>query len=70
MDPLALVDQEAAAIRDMLDEHPVFACAMREPSPWSHGARLVVVDCLTFRSDPERMLARMWAWNAMLEDAE
>ena len=65
---IAHVDQESAALRNLLDEHPVFAYEMRHASPWSDGARLAIIDCLVYRSDPQRMLARMWAWVHMLEE--
>ena len=57
-----LLDQASASLRDMIDEYPQFAEMLREPSPWRDGAQLAVADCLVYRSDPDRMLARMWAW--------
>lgn len=59
---LQMTDQESSAIRDMLDDFPQFAEVMRDPGPWRDGARLIITDCLVYRSDPDRMLARMWAW--------
>jgi len=56
------VDQQAADLRDMVDEYPQFAEMLRSPSPWRDGVRLAIVDCLVYRSDPDQMLARMWAW--------
>ena len=64
---VALCDQEQASLRNLLDEHPHFAYEMRHASPWSDGARLAIIDCLVYRSDPQRMLARMWAWVHTLE---
>ncbi len=43
---------------------------MTSPSAWGDGARLALVDCLVYRSDPDRMLARMWAWVHLLEMAQ
>ena len=65
---VAQCDQETAALRNLLDDYPAYAEMMRTASPWRDGARLAIVDCLVYRSDPQRMLARMWAWVHLLEE--
>jgi hypothetical protein len=62
----AAVDREAASIRNLLDEQPVFAEMFREGSnPWSDGARLVVIDCLAVlqHRGTDAAVARLWAWD-------
>lgn len=61
----AAVDQEMAAIRNMVDDFPALAEMLREPSPWSDGARLPVVDILALPE--ERHEARLLAWAELLE---
>lgn len=63
----AAVDQERAAIRNMIDEYPMLAQMLREPSPWADGARLPVVDILALPE--ERHEARLLAWAEMLEES-
>ncbi len=64
---VALTDQEGAALRELLADWPAYFEMMTSPSAWGDGARLALVDCLVYRSDPDRMLARMWAWVHLLE---
>jgi hypothetical protein len=59
---LALVDREAADLRNMLDEFPQYAEVMRNPSAWRDGARLAV--------SPDRLLARLWAWERLCSENE
>lgn len=63
-DLVAIIDQEHAAVREVLDGCEQLSKALRNGETWpAMFGRLIVIDCLCYARNPERMMYRLAAWD-------